>query len=271
MNTAGRHILTTGQAARLCSVTPDTILKWIKSGRLEAHRTAGGHYRIKRRHLSDLELVPPRPRNFSYCWEFYSSDGSIQAKCKNCVVYRTRAYRCYEVAKLASDVGHQKLFCKQSCDECDYFQRVHRQPTNVLVVSDNQVLTAALARDADTISMNLKVTECEYTSSAIVETFRPDYAIIDCSMGPERSGDLVSHLKEDPRLPYVRVILAGNRGEFPTNCDKEVFARLETPFDIRDIAECIEGVREDSEEPGQGTRTKTREVKRPPSSAEEMR
>lgn len=91
MNTAGRHILTTGQAARLCSVTPDTILKWIKSGRLEAHRTAGGHYRIKRRHLSDLELVPPRPRNFSYCWEFYSSDGSIQAKCKNCVVYRTRA------------------------------------------------------------------------------------------------------------------------------------------------------------------------------------
>ena len=45
-------LLTTGQAAKLCAVTPDTVLKWIKKGRLEATRTAGGHYRVA---LPDLE------------------------------------------------------------------------------------------------------------------------------------------------------------------------------------------------------------------------
>jgi excisionase family DNA binding protein len=38
--------LTTFEAAKLISVTPDSILKWIKSGKLAAFRTPGGHYRI---------------------------------------------------------------------------------------------------------------------------------------------------------------------------------------------------------------------------------
>ena len=46
---------TTGQAARLCSVTPDTVLKWIKAGRIEAQRTAGGHYRISPQELERLD------------------------------------------------------------------------------------------------------------------------------------------------------------------------------------------------------------------------
>ena len=38
----------------------------------------------------------------------------------------------------------------------------------------------------------------------------------------------------------VRVVLAGNEGEFPKECDKEVFARIERPFQIKDIGDCIE-------------------------------
>ncbi len=72
--------LTTGQAARFCSVKPDTILKWIKRGRLRAERTAGGHYRIQRQELEPLILRPratadPRtnpvfPGNPLRCWEY---------------------------------------------------------------------------------------------------------------------------------------------------------------------------------------------------------
>ena len=38
--------LTTGQAARYCSVSQATILNWIKQGTLKAYATPGGHYRI---------------------------------------------------------------------------------------------------------------------------------------------------------------------------------------------------------------------------------
>ena len=41
--------LTAGKAALLCSVKPDTVLKWIKKGRLPAIRTVGGHYRVEER------------------------------------------------------------------------------------------------------------------------------------------------------------------------------------------------------------------------------
>jgi len=41
--------LTTGEVARHLYVSNGAVLKWIKSGKLKAYRTPGGHYRIKRR------------------------------------------------------------------------------------------------------------------------------------------------------------------------------------------------------------------------------
>ena len=32
-----KELVTTGQAAKLCAVTPDTILKWIKKNRIETN------------------------------------------------------------------------------------------------------------------------------------------------------------------------------------------------------------------------------------------
>ena len=45
------QLLTTGKAALLCSVKPDTVLKWIKKGVLPATRTVGGHYRVEEQDL----------------------------------------------------------------------------------------------------------------------------------------------------------------------------------------------------------------------------
>ncbi len=42
----GRHFFTTSEVARYCAVTNDGVLKWIKSGKLRAFSTPGGHYRI---------------------------------------------------------------------------------------------------------------------------------------------------------------------------------------------------------------------------------
>jgi len=41
-----RRFFTTSEVARYCAVTNDGILKWIKSGKLRAFSTPGGHYRV---------------------------------------------------------------------------------------------------------------------------------------------------------------------------------------------------------------------------------
>ncbi len=253
MKTSSRFI-STGQAAKHCSVTPDTILKWIRSGLLPARRTAGGHHRINEQDLErvlhpspdstkDLPLAPDR-RTFKYCWQFNGNKGEIPEGCLACAVYQMRAHRCYEVARLTPEAGHPKLFCKTSCQECDYYRLVHEQDINVLVVSDDTQLTQALQKEADRYDFNIELTDCEYTCSAAISHFRPDFAIVDCSIGSQLSRDICNHLHQDPRAPFVRVVLAGEAEDFPIACDKEVFARIRRPFNIQDIADCILGASE---------------------------
>lgn len=239
-------LLSTGQAAKVCSVTPDTILKWIRSGRLPAQRTAGGHHRVDRRDLEQIlragatNEVPARDNGngeFRFCWE-HKGDGTLLDGCQECVVYALRAQRCYEVVKLQPDVGHAKLFCEGSCDDCDYYREVHEQATNVLVVTDDEDLTQRLRDGAVTAPFNLEFATCEYDTSAAVQTFRPDYALVDCSLGEQRTLDITTHLASDPRLPFVRVILAGTLNEFPADCDELVFARIHKPFKLADLANC---------------------------------
>ena len=129
-------LLTTGQAAQLCSVTPDTILKWIKKGRLKGTRTAGGHYRVDRQ---DLEPFMGRSRvgraamssagwgevDDLRCWEYLSDRGRIRDECRQCVVYQVRAARCFVVAGLDQEVGHARRFCEVSCEECAVYLRVN--------------------------------------------------------------------------------------------------------------------------------------------------
>jgi excisionase family DNA binding protein len=239
------RFLTTGEAAIILSVTPDTVLKWIRSGRLPARRTAGGHHRISHR---DLELLTSEngkkqtekspQRAFQYCWEFYGN-GNLHQSCSGCAVYLMRAQRCYEVAKLAPQAGVPKTFCKQSCDECEYYRLVHKQRTNVLIVTDDEILTKNLSSCEKSADFNMEIADCEYACSSIVYRFRPDFAIVDCSLGQGASRDISNHLIQDPRIPSVRVILAGAEDDFPIECHKQIFARMQRPFGVLDITEII--------------------------------
>jgi hypothetical protein len=157
------------------------------------------------------------------------------------VVYQLRAQRCYEVAKIEPEIGHTKLFCEGNCADCEYYRIVHLQAVNVMVVTDDQPLISSLEREKEVAPYNLEITNCEYSASAKVDTFRPDYVVVDCSFGAERSADICQHLIQDPRLPHVRVVLGVDKGGFPKKCDKNVFARIQRPFRVSDITQCIHG------------------------------
>lgn len=47
----GKDIFSTHDAARVCRVTPMTVIRWIKEGKIPAFKTAGGHRRILRQDL----------------------------------------------------------------------------------------------------------------------------------------------------------------------------------------------------------------------------
>jgi hypothetical protein len=38
--------------------------------------------------------------------------------CEDCLVYTTKSINCYALMK---EVGHKKIYCGYSCDDCAYF------------------------------------------------------------------------------------------------------------------------------------------------------
>ena len=47
-----KAVFTTFEAAKLCHVSPLSIINWVNAGRLPAFRTPGGHRRIRREDLA---------------------------------------------------------------------------------------------------------------------------------------------------------------------------------------------------------------------------
>jgi excisionase family DNA binding protein len=244
-----QELLTTGQAAAFCSVTRNAVFKWIQSGYLSAYRTVGGHHRIDKRELERLMNAPtslpsknaarsPKGPRRQYCWE-YNGNGKTQDACLDCAVYTLRALRCYEVAKLAPEAPHAKLYCHGRCEDCDYFREMHGKTANVLVVTNDRTLASGLLAEADAAGFNLEITDCEYSCSAIINHFKPDFVIVDCLLGRHVSRQISHHINKDPRIPYVRVVFAGSKEDFTRKCDREVFAQIARPFDVKDIEECI--------------------------------
>jgi excisionase family DNA binding protein len=201
--------LTTSEVARLCSVKADTVLKWIKKGRLEAVRTAGGHHRIDPRKiecLTEAGLPPdciPQPLR---CWEYLSDSGELREACRKCVVYQVRAAWCFQVLGLEHDVGHSKQFCTTSCSECVYYRRVRGFRTNVLIITSDENLVRCLAEQTNE-SVAISFARNPYEASALINTFRPAFVVVDEELAAGRAG-LLDSLASDARVPGLKVILA---------------------------------------------------------------
>ena len=128
---AGKTIgLTTGQAARYCLVSPDTIVKWIRAKNLPAQRTVGGQFRIFvdglrefmiRNEMSTERLdteLDCRP----YCWEYHHGTRRAAdtpgSPCSVCPVYRAKALNCFELRAINAD----RSWSDRNCADCAYYR-----------------------------------------------------------------------------------------------------------------------------------------------------
>jgi excisionase family DNA binding protein len=247
-----RELLSTGEAASLCSVTPDTVLRWIKKGRLQAARTAGGHYRVARSDIEPFMILPARigadrPVQVSRaasgvpCWEYLGERGEVREACRQCVVYRVRATRCF---LMAGTVGHSGIFCTGSCEQCSYFRRVQHLTARVLfITSDGELVERLECAEHEDVCVRFATNA--YQAAVVVEAFRPAFAIIDAECFSAWESELLEPLARDPRLPGLKVILivsprmtVWRRRQLRTG---PVVSVLDKPFGCRSLIEAIRG------------------------------
>lgn len=239
-------LLTTGKAARMCSVKPDTVLKWIKKGVLPATRTVGGHYRVEEQDL--LQVLAPdeagqRPEDDSLCsrpmrcWEYMSN--SPGAECQDCVVYKTHASYCFRLVALMKGTGHARKFCSGICQECPYYRRVHGLPANVLVVSQDEGLIRELAKSKSD-AVTFRFARRGYDASATISVWRPAFVIIDEAILENLGMTLLDALSADPRTRGTRMIVAVRRGAVGTHIhNRAVYAFIEEPFEAEEVTAIV--------------------------------
>ena len=220
------ELLATGEVARLCGVTSDTVLKWIKKGRLPATRTSGGHFRIDRRTLEALGylgtstpscggVTMPRQSGTvpKHCWEYFCRNLAPPETCMGCVVYRARIEKCYEVAELGETIGHSRQFCRTTCQNCSFFRACKGLASAVLVVTCDEAFVDRLTAQADPASVVLRFARSGYESSALAETFHPCVVVMDSALPEMQDGRLVNSIMEDERLLGAKVIIALRKGD----------------------------------------------------------
>lgn len=112
-----------------------------------------------------------------------------------------------------------------------YFQDRWAHRVKVLVITDDPALQQSLRNGMERSAFELQFTSCEYECSTLVATFRPEYALVDCSLPEDRCEELCRHLAADPRVPDLKIVLATlgpqeRLGRLPKVC-----SRIAKPFD----------------------------------------
>jgi excisionase family DNA binding protein len=246
-----KDFYTTSEAAKLLAVSPDTVLRWVKAGKVRSHRTPGGHCRIPRNSLEQLvpkldnsrreeQAVLTQPA-YQYCWDFGNGDGIISDGCRNCVSFRSRARRCYELRKIPQQFEHLNLECPMSCAECEYYRIMKERGIGALIVSRNRRLTEGLKYAPENPELALRFADSEYDCAAVIDKFRPDYVVLDSSFGTSHTREICQHLLNDPRLPLTRIVLTSKTSRVTDCRDGEIFAWISKPFTARLLQEMIDG------------------------------
>ncbi|UCD17080.1 MAG: helix-turn-helix domain-containing protein [Candidatus Zixiibacteriota bacterium] len=246
-----KEYYTTTQAAKILSVSPDTVLKWVRAGKIKSRRTLGGHFRIP---ASEVEFSAVKeaaaakhpapaaePLAYQYCWEYLAGSGEIKPECRECLTYRSRSRRCYELRDLPDGLGCLRMFCQTSCQDCDYYNLVNGQGVTVLILSENPAIIRNRNRLEESGGLHLKFAESEYECATLIQKFRPDYVVLDCAFGRKRTSMICMNLFNDPRIPVPRIILASKIKKLKDYCDKEVFGWIKKPFAVEQLEECIQG------------------------------
>lgn len=240
---------TTTEAARQLAVSPDTVLKWARAGKIASYRTPGGHARIPKQAVASLlpgggaaQAVATNGRqelSYQYCWQFHAAGEAAKPECLDCVAYRSRAGRCYEMREIPEEFGHLRLHCQTTCAACDYYQLMQGRGTSALILTRSQSLQDALRAAANDTEVLLQFASSEYECAAIVEKFRPDFIVIDCSLGKSRTRELCQSLANDDRIPFTRIILASQTTDVQNCADGEIFGWIRKPFNYEQLKGCL--------------------------------
>jgi hypothetical protein len=171
-----------------------------------------------------------------------SERGVVRDECKGCVVYRVRATLCFEVVRLQCDIGHAKLFCRNSCEDCVYYRRANGLATHVLVLTADEELIERLAGE-ESESVELRFARHSYEASASMSTFRPAFVVVDQELAARGEPSLVDCLAHESRVPGMKIVLAvpyRTGGQRRDGLKEDVAAAvIEKPFDLRRIEAVI--------------------------------
>ncbi len=246
-----RDYYTTSQAAEVLSVSADTVLRWVKSGKIESYLTPGGHARIPHqavRTILQRSDAQARPREAAadtapshlFCWDMQSEQGRITESCRQCATYRSRSGRCYRIRCDCEDFAGLHLRCQDPCDDCSYYRVTRRRPVRAMLVSPSGHLRRGLSTQATETDLDFCAVDGAYACSTEMQEFRPDYLVVDCAFGTSRTREICRHLLDDRRLPITRIILASPRAKLRENCDREVFGWIRKPFNVGQLRSLID-------------------------------
>jgi excisionase family DNA binding protein len=131
----GRSYFTTNDIAQMCNVTRQTVINWIKTGKLKANLTPGGHRRVLHEELvsffkenqMEVSVIQDYEERHGwripFCWEYFAvgfASRSSRHQCDCCLVKEARAQRCYALAPLMRKEGET---CHTDCEGCGFYKR----------------------------------------------------------------------------------------------------------------------------------------------------
>lgn len=251
-NVVAKKYYTTSEAARLLSVSSDTVLKWVRAGKIKSYRTPGGHARIPveaiNAILPDSKMaIRPVPQeelspSFKYCWEFNSGIHGLNPECRECIAYLSRARRCYEIRSASGISLPPNSYCRDNCEYCEYYRLMYTHEKAVLIVSQGKEWLNAVVEQSRNYGMHVETAASEYECAMRVNAIRPDVVVVDCGYGAARTRQFCRHIREDERLPMVRIILASKVARIKDYCEDEIFGWISRPFTFDQLRAMIDGI-----------------------------
>ena len=109
-----------------------------------------------------------------------------------------------------------------------------------MIFTNNEALKNSLAKESKSSKLRMKFTSCEYDCSLLVDSFRPEYVVVDCAEESVEFEELCGHLMNDPRIAGVKIILALPAGKKCETGLGESVAVINHPFTPNDLEVFVE-------------------------------
>jgi excisionase family DNA binding protein len=142
-----KRAFTTSDIAQICHHSRETVKRWLEKGEIKGYRVGtSGHWRVLPKDLAsflknnnipfpdaaetgfDLRELTGTEDLPTFCWEFFKNSMSDHVRsngsCEDCLVYKTKSLNCYALRR---EIGHKKIFCGYSCEDCGYFHFQQRE------------------------------------------------------------------------------------------------------------------------------------------------